>query len=332
MSHVTSQPIRTSELPCVQHLLHDELQAVEQMLAEQVAGRIPVIDEMVRQGCLNGGKRFRPILLLLAGQAVGQVTERHITLATAIEMIHAATLVHDDILDAAHQRRHQPTINSRWDNHAAVLFGDFLFTHAFYLASTTGDATACQTIEQATKRVCEGELQQSGVAGNYQTPISEYFEIIGKKTASLCGCATRLGAQFSGARDLDAESWESMGTNLGLAFQIVDDILDVQGDAAACGKTLGTDLSTAKPTLPVLMALDQLSAADRQQWTDRLLQPDIDRQAIRQWLTDTGALDAAWQQARQRVMAASRVSARYDNEFARAFEELGQFLFGLSVR
>ncbi len=326
MSHVTSQRSRTAPLTRIIELLHDDLQSFERMLAGQFPDHIPIIDEMLQQGCLTGGKRFRPILLLLAARTIGDVNWRHITLAAAVEMIHAATLVHDDILDAADTRRHQPTINSRWNNHAAVLFGDFLFTHAFFLASTTGDATACQIIGRATNLVCEGELQQADVAGNYDTSIEEYFEIIGKKTASLCGCATRLGAHFAGAPETVAVAWESLGTNLGLAFQIVDDILDFQGDEAACGKTLGTDLLTAKPTLPVLIALSRQNGKERAGWISRLRQPGTPRDEVLHWLTDSGAIDAAWERAEMLVNQAALVSASYDNPCARGFEQLGQFL------
>jgi octaprenyl-diphosphate synthase len=270
LSHVTSKKICSGALPRVFELLGDDLAAVEVMLAGQVSGSIESINEMVRQGCLAGGKRFRPILLLLSARALGEVTSRHVTIATAIEMIHAATLVHDDIIDNASTRRHVPTINSRWGNHTAVLFGDFLFSHAFYLASTTGDATACQIIGKATNQVCEGEMQQGEAAGNYALDIEDYFEIIGKKTATLCGCATHLGARFSGGSETVCMEWERVGHNLGLAFQIVDDVLDIRGDQNACGKTLGTDLATATPTLPILIALSRESSTGYLNWLEQL--------------------------------------------------------------
>lgn len=326
MSHVTSKKTDSVALPRVIELLSDDLAAVENMLAKQVSGSIESVREMVRQGCLAGGKRFRPILMLLTARALGEVTSGHITIATAIEMIHAATLVHDDIIDNASTRRHVPTINSRWGNHTAVLFGDFLFSHAFYLASTTGDATVCQIIGKATNLVCEGEMQQGEVAGNYAIEIEDYFEIIGKKTATLCGCATRLGARFSGSLESVCVEWERVGQNLGLAFQIVDDVLDIRGDQTACGKTLGTDLATATPTLPILIALSRESSSGQQYWLEQLGQNAPDRMAVRKWVTSCGAVDAAWQHAGLLVEDALTITSKYDNEYASGFAELGSFL------
>ncbi len=323
LSQATSKTKCPVALPQIVELLGDDLAAVETMLAGQVNGSIASIREMMGQGCLSGGKRFRPILLLLTARALGEVTIGHITLATAIEMIHAATLVHDDIIDNASTRRHVATINSRWGNQTAVLFGDFLFTHAFYLASTTGDATACQIIGRATNKVCEGELQQGEVAGNYTVSIETCFEIIGKKTASLCGCATRLGARFSGASESTCTEWERVGHNLGMAFQIVDDVLDIRGDPKACGKTLGTDLATATPTLPILIALSRESTSGYRYWIDQLGQPAPDRLLVRDWVTSSGALDAAWQHASDLVSEGLAVSNRYDRAVATAFDDLG---------
>ena len=326
MTGMARQSSPSSPLAGVVSLLGGDLQAVEEVLNREVCGRLPVIDEMARQSCLAGGKRLRPILLLLTARTVGSVQPVHLTLAAALEMIHAATLVHDDILDAADERRHRPTINASWDNHRAVLFGDFLFTHAFFLASTTGEAAACQTIGQATNLVCEGELQQGRSVWNFDIPVNTYFQIIGKKTAALCGCATRLGAEYAPTGPDEYRTWESMGYNLGLAFQIVDDILDFQGDPADCGKTLGTDLATGKPTLPVLLALEGESAAGKAAWKKKLLDRLTTRDEVNVWLQESQAMERAWAEARSRVDQALAVTGRYDNQHARAFQGLGEFL------
>ncbi len=295
------------------------------MLDGQLRSDVPIIDEMVKHGCIGGGKRFRPMLMLLVGQLLGDVNDRHILLATAIEMIHAATLIHDDILDGASERRHRPTVNSMWGNHGAVLFGDYLFTHAFYLASTAGDNFACQVIGRATNTVCEGELQQTDASGNYETSIDEYFQIIEKKTAALCACATLLGAHFAGADSKSAGQWETVGRDFGLAFQIVDDILDLRGEDEACGKTLGTDLETAKPTLPILLALADESNGQRELWIDRLSNHVVSRADVIEWLNQKTAFDEAFGKAQELVENAVQIASQ-NGDRTGVFQELGEFL------
>ena len=141
---------------------------IEQRLRSELSSKHPFVDELVRYGCLLGGKRLRPALLLLTGKALGTITPAHLTLATVVEMIHTATLVHDDVLDEAKVRRHLATVNARWDNESSVLLGDYLFTHAFHLASTLDTVIGCRVIGKATNIVCEGELLQKGSRGNFR--------------------------------------------------------------------------------------------------------------------------------------------------------------------
>lgn len=203
------------------------------------------------------GKRLRPALLLLAAKACGAIAPAHHTLAAAVEMIHTATLVHDDVLDEAEVRRHLPTVNAGWGNKVSILLGDMLFTHAFHLASTV-DGRACNIIGEATNRVCAGELRQITERGNLDLCEAEYFAIIEGKTAALTECCGRLGAIYSGASEDAAERMAAFGRNLGLAFQIADDLLDLIGDERTAGKTLGTDLEQRKLTLPVIHCLNAL--------------------------------------------------------------------------
>src|SRR5262245_15893504 len=163
-----------------------ELADVETLLKSELRSDYPFVDELVRYGFLLGGKRLRPALLLLTAKAVGsRVTQEHVTLAAVVEMIHTATLVHDDVLDDALLRRHLATVNARWDDESSVLLGDFLFTHAFYLASTLDSVVGCRLIGRATNIVCEGELRQKGSRGNFTLTEAEYLEIVEAKTAAL---------------------------------------------------------------------------------------------------------------------------------------------------
>jgi len=179
-------------------------------------------------------------------------------------MIHTATLVHDDVLDEARMRRHLATVNARWDNEASVLLGDFLFTHAFYLASTLDSVVGCRLIGRATNIVCEGELRQKGSRGNFRLCENEYLQIVEAKTAELTAVSCRLGAMYLGASEKLSEQMAGFGRDLGIAFQIADDLLDVLGEERMTGKSLGTDLEKQKPTLPVIRALQLASDVDRQ--------------------------------------------------------------------
>jgi octaprenyl-diphosphate synthase len=207
------------------------------------------------------GKRLRPALLLLTAKACGIVHPAHHTLAAAMEMIHTATLVHDDVLDEAELRRHAPTFNAGWGNKVSILLGDMLFTHSFHLTSTV-DGRACQITGEVTNRVCAGELRQVTERGNLELSEADYFAIIDGKTAALTECCGRLGALYAGASDDVAARAANYGRSLGLAFQIADDVLDLVGAEESVGKTLGTDLAQQKLTLPVIHCLHRLPTAE----------------------------------------------------------------------
>src|SRR5262245_38815939 len=175
-----------------------DLEAVERILGESLRSRHPRVAEVVDHVGHYRGKRLRPVLLLLTAEACGGITPAHHTLAAVVEMIHTATLVHDDILDGASMRRHVPTVNANWGAPAAILLGDHLFTRAFHLAASV-DARACRLIGEATNRVCEGELRQGLERGNLALSEQDYFEIIEGKTAELIACCCQLGAIYAGA-------------------------------------------------------------------------------------------------------------------------------------
>ena len=279
-------------------LIETELDDVESLLRRELRSDFPFVDELVSYGCLLGGKRLRPALLLLVGKATGKLGRDHLLLAAVVEMIHTATLVHDDVLDEADMRRHLATVNARWDNEASVLLGDYLFTHSFYLASTLDSTYACQTIGRSTNMVCEGELRQINSRGNFALSEDEYLAIIGAKTAQLCTCCCRLGAFYAGAAEPVVEGMARFGTHLGIAFQIVDDLLDMLGDEASTGKSLGTDLKKRKPTLPLIRLLDQATDAERAQLVAALSGDGDCRKSLAPWIERYDAFDYARQKAR----------------------------------
>ena len=274
-----------------------DLDATDRVFASTLAGYKAPIGSLVTHLKHYRGKRLRPTLLLLAAKACGRVTPAHHTLGAVVEMIHTATLVHDDVLDEADTRRHVRTVNADAGNKSAILFGDLLFTHAFHLSSTV-DVRACQLIGEATNRVCAGELKQVSERGNLHLSEADYFQIIDGKTAALTEVSGRMGALYAGAGDEVAEQLAAYGRNLGLAFQIADDLLDLVGSEQTAGKTLGTDIEQQKLTLPVIHALAKLSPNDANRLRDKLRTGDSAHRAhVAAQLAEAGSFDYARRRA-----------------------------------
>src|SRR6516164_2442094 len=229
-----------------------DLEEVERVLARTLRSRYAAVTGVVDHVRHYRGKRLRPVLLLLTARACGRVTPAHHVLGAVVEMIHTATLVHDDVLDGARVRRRVATVNAVWGVQTSVLLGDNLFTHAFHLASTLDDARACRLIGEATDRVCEGELCQVLQRGNIDLTEAEYFDVIDGKTAELTACCCHLGALYSGAAAEVVARLDRFGRCVGLAFQIADDLLDLVGEERTAGKSLGTDVEQRKLTLPLI--------------------------------------------------------------------------------
>ena len=279
--------------------IREDLKQVERILRSEIASDYPFVDRLARHGFRFGGKRLRPALVLLSGRACGGPTAAHPLLAAVVEMIHTATLIHDDVLDEATIRRHLDTINARWDNEASVLLGDYLFTRAMCMASSLESTFACQAISEAGKTMCEGELRQIETRGNYGLGEEDYLDIISAKTAALCACCCRLGAHYAGADADRREAYARFGENLGVAFQIVDDVLDVLGDEATTGKSLGTDLIKQKPTLPLIRLLSQVGEGERGDLVAIFSRPDTNhRDVLKRRMEESDAIQYARQKAR----------------------------------
>ncbi len=239
----------------------DELADAERIFQEELASHFPFVQHLVDHCADFQGKRLRPALVLLSGRACGRVNPSHSVIAAVVEMIHTATLVHDDILDEAMVRRHAATVNAEWGNETAVLLGDFLFTHAFHLAASLESTRACRWIGHATNKVCEGEMQQVHHRGNLDLDEPSYFAIVEGKTAELTAVSCRLGASYAGASESRVAAMDRYGRELGIAFQIADDVLDLWGDERVTGKSLGTDLEKQKLTLPLIYLLRLVTPA-----------------------------------------------------------------------
>jgi octaprenyl-diphosphate synthase len=269
-----SAPDGMSVLMAVDQAIGTELLDAEKILADELHSENPYVCDILEHSTRFRGKRLRPMLLLLAAKACGGIRQDHKILAAVVEMIHLATLVHDDVLDDAATRRHVATVNARWNNETSVLFGDYLFTHSFHLASSLETTYACRRIGRSTNIVCEGELSQIKERGNLELTEATYFKIINGKTAELTALCGLLGAKYAQADDAVIAAMEQYGRSLGLAFQIADDVLDLIGTEKKTGKTLGSDLDKQKLTLPLIRLLATSSESDGVELRRLLSQPD----------------------------------------------------------
>ncbi len=247
-----SGAIMPSILSPLTECIADELAAVDERFHSELRSEIPCVNTLVKHVSRFRGKMLRPMLVLLAGKAAGEITDAHITLATVVEMVHMSTLVHDDVLDEAELRRKGATINHLRGNEAAVLLGDYLISHSYHLCSSLDSQFASRLIARTTNQLCAGELLQLHNRNNLDLDETTYYQIITHKTASLCATCCLLGATFAGAAPDQAKALEQYGLSIGIAFQIQDDILDLMGDTAAVGKTLGIDIGKGKLTLPII--------------------------------------------------------------------------------
>jgi len=260
----------------VKQAVGDELEAVELLIQQAVHSCYAEVQTLSSRAAAMGGKRLRPVLLLLAAKAccdqpLSDLQARDLTAAAAsVELVHAASLVHDDVLDKAEQRRHQPTIVQQAGNSAAVLLGDFLFTRAYATAAACSSTYPARQIAAAATHLCEGELRQQASTGNWELSLGTYRSILEQKTASLCRVSCRLGAWRGGGTAAQQHALSQYGRLLGLAFQVHDDWLDYWGSDETVGKTLGTDLSQLKPTLPLLRLLQTCDAKLRGQLMEEL--------------------------------------------------------------
>jgi len=249
------------------------LKTVGRHLEEQVNAFEPEIAEYALYALANQGKQLRSILVALSGRAAEQPSEELVTVAVIIEMIHLATLVHDDIVDAAQMRRCRPTVAAHWGNEVSVLLGDCLFAQALKLATGSLSLENCRAVAAAAKAVCSGEILQTLRRHHFQISREEYFKVLAMKTGELFALSCDLGAALSGATGPQRTALRQFGMALGTAYQVYDDCLDLFGSEAVVGKSLATDLAHGKLTLPALVALERADPPDQ----DRL------KEIVRDW-------------------------------------------------
>jgi octaprenyl-diphosphate synthase len=239
------------------------LEAVSGRLAREVEAFDPELAPYADYALNGQGKHLRPALVALTANALGTPNDSHITVAVIIEMVHLATLVHDDVMDEAEIRRGQLTVAANWGNEIAVLFGDCLFARALALAAGFPTTEVCRAVAQATNTVCSGEILQTQHRCDFDFTLQRYFRVLEMKTAELFALSCELSAFLSGAHEDHRATLRNFGLNFGTAYQVYDDCLDVFGSEVMAGKSLGTDLAKGKLTLPVLLLLERADASDR---------------------------------------------------------------------
>jgi octaprenyl-diphosphate synthase len=240
-----------------------EFEQVNRLIVDQLHSDVPMVENVGHYIVDAGGKRLRPLLVLLAAAAVGRCTGAHIRFAAVIEFIHTATLLHDDVVDISSLRRGRPTANEAFGNAPSVLVGDFLYTRAFQLMVELADMDILRHMADTTNTIAEGEVMQLTRAGDPETSEDQYLDVITRKTAVLFAAGCYGAATLSGCDQQTRETLRVFGLNLGIAFQMIDDVLDYDGDAATMGKNAGDDLTEGKPTLPLIYTLRNGNPAEQ---------------------------------------------------------------------
>lgn len=294
-------PDRAPSLDPMIALVAPEMNQVNAVILERMQSEIPLIPELAGHLIAGGGKRMRPMLTLASARLLDYPGGRHYRLAAAVEFIHTATLLHDDVVDGSDLRRGRRTANIIWGNPASVLVGDFLFSRSFELMVEDGSLKVLKILSHASAVIAEGEVNQLTAQRQISTGEDKYLEIIGAKTAALFAAACRIAAVVAERSEAIEEALDSYGRNLGIAFQLVDDAIDYASDTATMGKGVGDDFRDGKVTLPVILAHARGSAADRQFWAEAMAgqrTSDADLARATAMLVDTRAIDDTLMRAR----------------------------------
>ena len=309
-------------------LIADDMRAMDAVIARRLQSEVPLVAEVSQYIIAAGGKRLRPALVLLMSGALGYRGDQHFNLAAVVEFIHTATLLHDDVVDESTLRRGRSTANEVFGNPASVLVGDFLYSRAFQMMVEVGDMRIMQTLAEATNVIAEGEVLQ--LMNMHDAALSEegYLRVIRSKTAKLFEASARLAALLANATPAVEQQCADYGQALGTAFQVIDDVLDYDGDVTEMGKNLGDDLREGKVTLPLIIAMQRATDAERATIQQAIQTGNTDQMAqIVAIVHQTGALlatrDAAAAEA-QRALNALQTLAK--NPYSEALEKLASQL------
>jgi octaprenyl-diphosphate synthase len=258
--------VNPKSLANIKYLSSKDLSLMDGVIKKRLAKKEQLVQEITYHIIGSGGKRLRPILTILSAKLFGYEGSRHINLAAAVEFIHTATLLHDDVVDHSDLRRGKPTANHRWDNKSSILVGDFLFSQAFLLMSEDNDLKILQILSKAASVIAEGEVKQLSSIENLDLTMSDYLDIISAKTAELFAASCMVGSAVAKTDDEMQLSMFNFGLNLGIAFQIIDDVLDYMASSLALGKAIGDDFKEGKVTLPIIIVYGLSDASEKKFW------------------------------------------------------------------
>jgi octaprenyl-diphosphate synthase len=285
--------------PLYQSLVQADMQAVDAVIEQRLDSSVPLVGQVSTYIITAGGKRLRPVLLLLMCGAIGYKEPNRLAMAAVVEFIHTATLLHDDVVDESTLRRGRPTANESFGNPASVLVGDFLYSRAFQMMVETDNMRVLATLAEATNVIAEGEVMQLMNMHDASLTPEAYLHVIESKTAKLFEASSRLAAILSGADAAIEQACAAYGAALGTAFQLIDDVLDYAGDATEMGKNLGDDLREGKTTLPLIFAMQRAELADQDMIRKAIEDGDVTQlEAISRIVKSSGALDASLNFAR----------------------------------
>jgi octaprenyl-diphosphate synthase len=329
-AHARDKNVQTkASLDRLNALLQDDLKQVNQLILERMRSPVALIPQLAGHIIAAGGKRLRPMLTLATSRLCGYRGDRHIALAGAVEFIHTATLLHDDVVDDSELRRGLATANAVWGNKASVLVGDFLFSRAFELMVEDGSLPVLAILSKASAVIAEGEVLQLVTSNDVSTGEAAYLEVINAKTAQLFAAASRIGAVVADRSADEEAALEAFGRNLGIAFQLIDDMLDYSALQAELGKTVGDDFRDGKLTLPVVLAIQRGDEREREFWRRTLEdsdQRDGDLAHAIELMRRHGTLAATLERAREYGAAARRALATFrDGPERQALEDVIEF-------
>ncbi len=312
-------------------LIGPELYSVEERISEQSKALDSGIEHYVEYALGGSGKRLRPALALLSGGATGRIVSDHVDLAVILELIHIASLVHDDIMDGADRRRDRPTLNAKWGNSLTVLVGDVLFSHALKLSTQFSNNEISRRIADAAADVCTGEILQTQRRFDLNVTLAEYYRMVQMKTGALFASACELGAFLSGASPAVIGALKNYGNKIGIAYQVLDDCIDLVGDEEMIGKTLGTDIACGKFTLPVLLLLQNSTPKQRDELHALLLSEEgIAPARLLELVTTRGALASTIMAAQSLVNEAeAELDLVQKNRHAAALRSMTDYLRGV---
>jgi len=320
----TAKP--TQDIRPVIDLCADDMSSVNSLIRDSLDSSVVLIRQISQYIIDSGGKRLRPMLVIMAARACGYQGRHHVTLAAIIEFIHTATLLHDDVVDDSDLRRGKETAHAVWGNAASVLVGDFLYSRSFQMMVGVDSMRVMEDLANTTNTIAEGEVEQ--LLNMYDPEVSQqrYFSVIEKKTARLFEAACQLGAVLTGREDL-ATALATFGRELGTAFQVADDVLDYSADADKLGKNSGDDLAEGKVTLPLILCREQAGEEDRKLIDESIRKGDLGQiHRITSLIRDSGALDQARQVAHERANAAlAAITPLVPSPWKDAMEQLARY-------